>query len=480
MKLTQTTTQQQRILPTQIQYLNFLKLQQQELVQAIREEMEDNVFLESDLQTDEEHAGDELDRELTYEDSDTYEEEFSYREAGINDSKLHAEKKSIFSNAGGLVYAREEILESVRLLKITDEQFKIAEYVMHCLDNDSYLRMSTDDIADSLSFSWQRVIEADEVETVIGFIQEASPAGCAARNLRECMLLQIFRKAKKTKADVNAYGIIEEDFELLCSRNFQEIATRHELNEQELQDAMKVIRKLNAYGCNLDEVVSNQTTRAETAIDFIIAEDETGELKGELAESYLGYVRISTATAETLKSLTERKKKSRTEAAQETYLKSKAQSAKWFVDCISQREQSMKLVIDCIVDIQRNYLKSGDNQDLVPMVLQDIADRTDLDVSTVSRITSTRFAETPHGKLALKDLFTFGIQSSDGVMISNSNVKDMLAAIISEEDKNNPYTDQQIAAILANKGITIARRTVLKYRDELGFPPAKLRMKAAA
>lgn len=480
MKLTQSTTQQQRILPTQIQYLNFLKLQQQELVQAIREEMEDNIFLEADMQPAEEASGDDLDKEMTYEDSDSYEDEFSYREAGVNDSKLHAEKKSIFNNTGRLVYAREEILESVRMMRINDEQFRIAEYLIHCLDNDSYLRMNTDDIADSLSFNWQRVIEPEEVERVIGFIQEAGPAGCAARDLKECMLLQIFRKTKKTRADVNAYAIVEEDFDLLCSRNFTEIASKHELTEQELLDALKVIKKLNAYGCNLDDVVSTQNTKAETAIDFIIAEDEKGELKGELAESYLGYVRINTNTAETLRSLTERKKKTKAEAAQETYLKSKAQSAKWFVDCISQREHSMKLVIDCIVTLQRKYLTSGNNQDLVPMVLQDIADRTKLDVSTVSRITSTRFAETPHGKLALKDLFTFGIESSNGVMISNSNVKDMLAVIISEEDKNNPYTDQQIAAILAERGIKIARRTVLKYRDELGFPPAKLRLRSAA
>ena len=136
-------------------------------------------------------------------------------------------------------------------------------------------------------------------------------------------------------------------------------------------------------------------------------------------------------------------------------------------------EQHRKDIAD-----MRQYMRN--KQDLVPMVLQDIADRTKLDVSTVSRITSTRFAETPHGKLALKDLFTFGIESSNGVMISNSNVKDMLAVIISEEDKNNPYTDQQIAAILAERGIKIARRTVLKYRDELGFPPAKLRLRSAA
>lgn len=480
MKLNQTNTQQQRILPTQIQYLNFLKLQQHELQQTIREEIEENIFLEEDIKNDEEPTGDELDAELTYDDADTYEDEYSFKETGVNDSKLHNEKRDVMNNTEGLVYAREQLLEEIRTLNVTPEEFEIAEYVIHSLDSDGYLRVTADDIADSLSFAWQRMVDMETVQRVIEMVQNTGPAGIAAHNLQECMLLQLFRKEKKNKYDAIAYGIVEDDFNLLCERNFSTICQKHEINDEDIKMVLKTLKRLHASPCNLEDAVNQKARKEDSGIDFVINEDENGKLQGELVESFIGAVKINTVTAETLKALSQKKKKTKSESSQETFLKNKAQAAKWFLDCISQREHSMKLVIDSIITLQEKYLRSGNKQDLVPMVLQDIADRTNLDVSTVSRITSARYAETAHGKLALKDLFTFGIQGANGNLISNINVKEMLLAIINEEDKSNPYTDDQIAKILAGRGIKIARRTVLKYRDEFGLPAAKYRSRKAA
>jgi RNA polymerase sigma-54 factor len=348
------------------------------------------------------------------------------------------------------------------------------------LDSDGYLRVTADDIADSLSFAWQRMVDMETVQRVIEMVQNTGPAGIAANNLQECMLLQLFRKEKKTKYDAIAYGIVEDDFNLLCERNFSTICQKHEINDEDIKMVLKALKRLHASPCNLEDAVNQKARKEDSGIDFVISEDENGKLQGELVESFIGAVKINTVTAETLKALCQKKKKTKNESSHETFLKNKAQAAKWFLDCISQREHSMKLVIDSIISLQEKYLRSGNKQDLVPMVLQDIADRTDLDVSTVSRITSARYAETVHGKLALKDLFTFGIQAANGNLISNINVKEMLLAIINEEDKSNPYTDDQIAKILAGRGIKIARRTVLKYRDEFGLPAAKYRSRKAA
>lgn len=480
MKLNQTTTQQQKILPTQIQYLNFLKLQQHELQQTLRQEIDDNLFLEEDSKVEEEAETDEMAQELSYEDADTYEDEYSFREAGVNDSKIHVEKRDVFSNSEKPVNTREELIEELRTLKLNEQQFNIATYIIHCLDTDGYLRISADDIADNISFGWQSIINTDVVEEVIEAIQNCGPAGICARDLRECLMLQIFRKEKKTRNDVNAYNILDENYAMLCDRNFSGICEAQQLDEEALKNAMKVIKRLNAVPCNLDDAVNMLPKKADHGIDFIISEDEHGNLKGELVESYVGSVRISNTAMETLKALAKKKGKTRSESMQETYLKNKAQSAKWFLDCISQREASMKMVIDCILKLQEKFFRSNNKQDLEPMVLQDVADMIGLDVSTISRITSTRYADTMHGKIALKDLFTFGIQTSNGEFVSNINVKEMLAAIISEEDKNNPYTDNEISKILESKGVKIARRTVLKYRDELNVPPAKLRALRAA
>lgn len=480
MKLNQSATTQQRILPTQIQYLNFLKLQQHELQQNLREEIEENLFLEEDVKSDEDIEGDDLTQDLSYEDADTYEDEYSFREVGVNDSKLHAEKRDIMSNAEGYVNTREELVEELRTMHLKEEDFNVGSYIIHCLDTDGYLRTSCDDIADALSFKLARIIDVEEVERILEMVQNCGPHGVGARNLRECLMLQIFRTEKKTRTHVHAYNILDENFNLLCDRKFSAIREAQELNQEQVDAALRLIKKLNANPCNLDSSSSPIQKKVETGIDFVIMEDENGVLKGELADSYISSVRINNAAVEMLKSLAKKKKKTKTEAQKETFLKSKAQSAKWFLDCISQRERSMKLVINCIVELQEKFLRSNNQQDLVPMVLQDIADRTELDVSTISRITSTRFADTTHGKLPLKDLFTFGIQASNGAYISNINVKEMLGIIIENEDKNNPYTDYQISKILEEKGIKIARRTVLKYRDELNVPSAKFRVLKAA
>lgn len=479
MKLQHTTGQIQKILPTQIQYLNFLKLQNHELMQTIREEMEDNPFLEEDVNENEEQAGDELDQEMSYVDSDTYEDSYSIREAGVNDSRLHEEKRDIMNNCSRMNTTREDIIEEVRSMSTSPAQFELACYLINSLEDDGYLRASTDEIADSLSFSKQQMIETAEVEAALELVQACEPAGIGARDLRECLMIQLFRKEKKTRADVLAYNILDENFHIFCDRGFAELQGIYEVEQDKIMAALKSIKVLNARPAFLDDV-PNPKLQAATDIDFLIIENERGELIGELASSFSGYIKFSADAQEQLSALSQKKTKRVTDQQRETFLKSKSKHAKWFMDCISQREQSMKQVIDAIVGIQHEYFRTGDKQELKPMVLQNIADVTGLDISTISRITSTRAADTPIGKVMLKDMFTQGVQADNGIMISNANVKDLLADIIAQEDKNSPYTDEHLSRILADKGIKIARRTVLKYREQLHIPAAKYRLKAAA
>lgn len=479
MKLQHTTGQIQKILPTQIQYLNFLKLQNHELLQTIKEEMEDNPFLEEDVTENEEVAGDELDQDLSYVDSEEYEDGYSIREVGVNDSRIHDEKRDIMNNCSRMNTTREDVIEEVRSMSTSPQQFDLACYLINSLDSDGYLRSSTDEIADSLSFSRQKMIDVSEVDAALEIVQACEPAGIGARDLRECLMIQLFRKEKKTRADVLAYDILDEHFHVFCERGFAELQGIYEVEQEKILAALKSIKALNARPAYLDDVPMPKV-QAASDIDFIITENERGELVGELASSFSGFIKFSSDAQDQLSALNRKKSKKVDEQQRETFLKSKSKHAKWFMDCISQREQSMKQVIDAIVAMQSEYFTTGDKQTLKPMVLQNIADVTGLDISTISRITSTRAADTPIGKVMLKDMFTQGVQANNGVMISNANVKDVLAGIIAQEDKNNPYTDEHLSRLLSDKGIKIARRTVLKYREQMNIPAAKYRMRAAA
>ncbi|MFN8308761.1 MAG: RNA polymerase factor sigma-54 [Chitinophagales bacterium] len=477
MILTQTQRQVQRILPTQIQYLNLLKLQQHELQQAISEELEDNPLLETIEEKEEQ--GDDFDEALEYAEADSYDDGETLAERGINDRKLHEEKRDMMSNTPCFDTSREDLKNDLRSLHLTARQFDIVCYIVDSLDEDGYLRTTTSEIMDELSFAWQMILNPSDIEEAIELVQQCDPVGVGARNLQECLLLQLFRKEKKSKADVIAYDVVEESFDLMCSRSFEKIRERHQLTSEQLQSAMEVIKKLKAKPAQLDSTKQTERQQAAT-VDFVIAEDENGVLCATLTHTFAPNLRFNNDTEKELAALLRKKKKSAKEQERETFLKSKMQSAKWFVDCINQRERSLQLVINAILRKQKAYLLSGDKSDLKPMILQDIAEQTGLDVSTVSRITSTRCADTPVGTIYLKELFTQSIATEEGEAISNAGVKQMLVQIIASENKLQPLNDVQIAKLLEERGVKIARRTVVKYRELMNVPAAKLRYQAAA
>lgn len=476
MKIQRTTLQTQKILPSQIQFLNFLKLQREELLQTLALHLEENPFLED---THSEEPEEEAEEQLSYEDADTYEDEFSIREAGVNDRCIHEEKRDIFNNSSRGNTTREDIVEEVRSLKLSPLQFDIACYIINSLDEDGYLRQDLDSVIDHFSFARQQIVSGEEVELALDAVQNCDPAGIGARDLRECLMLQLFRKEKKSRTDALAYWILEEYFHLLAERKLEEIQTHCECSAEQLQQAMRAIKQLKARPAYIDEPTTLRTPVASD-IDFIITKDNEGNLVGALASSFAGRIRISADSEQLLSAVSKKPKKSVTTRNQETFLRTKAREAHWFIDCIAQREESMKKVIDAIIKLQKDYLISGEKSDLKPMILQNVADMIGLDVSTISRITSTRSADTPIGKIHLKDLFTTGVQSGEGQTISNANVKEILAEIIAGEDKRHPYTDEELARLLAARGIKIARRTVLKYREQLRIPVGKLRCLQAA
>lgn len=477
MKIQRTTLQTQKILPSQIQFLNFLKLQREELLQTLALHLEENPFLEDTCSDEQEEETEEL--PLSYEDADTYEDEFSIREAGINDRSIHEEKRDIFNNSSRGNTTREDIIEEVRSMRLTALQFEIACYIVNSLDEDGYLRQDLDSVIDHFSFARQQIVSEEEVQIALDAVQNCDPAGIGARDLRECLMLQLFRKEKKTRTDALAYGMLEDCFHLLTERKLDELQTQCECSTEQLQQAMRTIKLLKARPAYIDEPTTLKAPVA-TDIDFIITKDNDGNLVGALASSFAGRIRISADSEQLLSAVSKKTKKNITGKNQETFLRTKAREAHWFIDCIAQREESMKKVIDAIIKLQKDYLISGEKSDLKPMILQNVADMIGLDVSTISRITSTRSADTPIGKIHLKDLFTTGVQSGEGQTISNANVKEILAEIIAGEDKQHPYTDEELARLLAARGIKIARRTVLKYREQLRIPVGKLRCLQAA
>lgn len=447
-------------------------------MQTVAQQLTENPFLEDSHSEDGE--GENEDAEvLNYADDDTYEEEYSIKEAGINDRSIQEEKKDVFNNASRNITSREELIEEVRSMKANEKDFDLACHIINSLDDDGYLRQTIDSLTDDYSFSKQQMIQSEDVEHVLEMIQNCEPAGIGARNLGECLQLQIFRKAKKTRADVLAYNILDEHFDLLCERRFNELEEIYEVDQVRLQQALKVIKNLKAKPVSIDEPVSLQFSPS-TDIDFVITKDDQGKIIGLLASTFEGRLKISADSEELLSAVAKKSGKSVSERSYETFLKAKAKDARWFIDCLLQREHSMKLVINAIIKMQKDYLITGETSDLKPMILQNLADMTGLDVSTISRITSARCADTPIGKLYLKDLFTKGLLAEDGNSISNANVKEMLGEIIAQENRLRPYTDEDISKILRERGIKIARRTVLKYREQLHIPVAKLRALRAA
>ncbi len=467
----------QKLSPQQIQVIKLLEIPAVQLEQRIKKELEENPVLElrddepTDGETYEEDSSSDKDNdEFSLEDYMDEDDIPEYKLAANNYSKDDKQIDIPFS-AGTSFH--ESMHEQLGLADLDDDKRKLAEYVIGNIDDDGYLRRDLMSISDDLAFNLNINVSEKELEELLDIIQDFDPAGVGARDLRECLLLQIQRK-KATPACMLAEKIISENFEEFTKKHYDKILRKFNVSEDELKDAMAEILKLNpkpggSYSNPLNK--SNQVIVPDFLLDNI-----DGELSLSLNQRNVPDLRMNSTYMDMLRTYTENKKNiSKDQKDAMMFVKQKFDSAKWFIDAIRQRQQTLILTMSEIIDFQKEYFMEGDETKLKPMILKDIADRTGLDISTISRVSNSKYIQTHFGIFPLKYFFSEGMQKDTGEEVSTREIKKILEDCINAEDKRKPLTDDKLAQILKDKSYPIARRTVAKYREQLGIPVARMR-----
>jgi RNA polymerase sigma-54 factor len=454
--------QQARILPQQIQLLNIFHLTSMELEQRIQQELEENPLLEELNEEDK----DELQSDGPQDFADW--EEYGYDD--IPDYKT--EYANFFSDqqmpdrplAQGADF-RAQLKVQLQMLLQTEKEKKLAAFIVDSLNDAGMLDQDLSSVAEDFSFSQGSWVETEELEAVLKVVQSLDPPGLGARNIRECLLLQLERKPSQDMHVAIAIRMIRDHYDALNNRQIEKIMQALDIDEQAFHDALHCIASLQLRPLEDDQgfVAGSQQINPEFIISW---EDE--HIKVSLTRQKS--LQINRGWMETVRQQCHEK-----DRATNTYLKSKLQSAEWFISSLQQREHSMLAIMHAIVNWQKDYFQEGDPLMLKPMILKNIAEKTGLDMSTISRITSNKYAATPFGNILLKDLFTEGLESSSGESISSRVIQETLREVVDKEDKHQPFTDHELVDILNNKGFRIARRTIAKYRDMLKIPAAKLR-----
>ena len=457
--------QTQKLSPLQIQTIKLIELPVQELEQRIRKELEENPVLDEDLPKDKED--DEAPREVSlseYKEDDAIP---SYRLRSDNYSKDERPQYNTFSVKESFT---QSLMEQLGYRNLTEHQYSVASFIVGSLDDDGYLRRSIDSLVDDLSFRANIETDEEEVLQMLKVIQEFEPIGVGARDLRECLLLQI-RHCKKSPAVENAVKILEHHFNDFTSKHFQKIMTRMGLSEEDMKAAIAKILKLNpSPGGQIDDSYSDQ---AQQIIPDFVLEYKDGELILTMPRFSIPELRVNRKYADLLMAAANSSEREMKEAA--AFVRKKLDSAKWFVEAIKQRHNTLQSTMQAIIDYQREYFIDGDETHLKPMVLKDIAEKTGYDISTISRVVNSKYIETHFGIYSLKYFFSEGLENQDGEEVSTRELKKALQECVDAEDKHKPLTDDELVVKMTERGYKVARRTVAKYRDQLGIPKARLR-----
>lgn len=470
---------QQKLSPQQIQMIRLLELPTLELEERVKHELEDNPALEEgkEPQDDLEHSEEEENFAAEGSDNEDLSLGDYFSADDIPEYKLQqmterAERKEEIPFAEGESLS-EFLLEQLRLRELPEKQVKIAEYIIGNLDDDGYLRRDLSAIADDLVF--QAGVEADEaeVEQVLRIIQDFEPAGIGARDLKECLLIQL-NKREKTEATRLALRILNSYFEDFTRKRYERILKTLDITEEELKRAIREITLLNPKpGSSWGDTM--ETAMSQVVPDFVV-EASNGELTLSMNNRGVPDLRINQEYAEMFQDYAGNKANQtadRRDAVQ--FVKQKLDAAQWFIDAIRQRNETLQRTMETIICLQREFFLTGDETTLRPMILKDVAERTGYDISTISRVSNSKYVQTNFGVYPLKYFFSESMQTDTGEEISTREVKKIMKDHVDAEDKRHPLTDEELAAILKEAGYVIARRTVAKYREQLGIPVARMR-----
>ncbi len=470
----------QKLSPQQIQLMKLIQIPTMELDQRIKQELEENPALEEGL--DEEYD-DEYKDDDDFDDYDDTRSE-SEKEIDINDYLSDdADYKTSVNNKGadddeyhvplsqGSSF-HERLTDQIHLRFLSEKQKTIAEIVIGNIDDDGYLSRPLINIVDDLAFSMNIAVTEEEVEEVLEIVQDCDPAGVGARDLKECLILQLERKPGGNLARLTALNILEDYFDEFTKKHYTRIAQKLEITEDELKDAVDQIIKLNPKpGNSMKEASKNMSVITP---DFIITENE-GKLELSMNSRNAPDLKVSKGYENMMRGYSEGALQSRSDKDALLFIKQKLDSAKWFIDAIKQRQNTLFITMSAIMDYQRQYFLTGDETKLRPMILKDIADLIGMDISTISRVANSKYVQTNFGVFSLKYFFSESLSTDSGEEVSSREVKKILSEAIENEHKRKPLTDDRLAELLKENGYNIARRTVAKYREQLNIPVARLR-----
>ena len=473
----------QKLAPQQIQLMKLIQLHTLEFEEELERELEENPALEKVTDDNKEEDYDNLGND--YEDEGTesietdfnvdeylYDDEPSYKTASSNYSPDDEEfdNESLLTE-GQTIY--EYLLEQIRLSNISDEELKIAEYLIGNLDNDGYLRRDLKSIVDDLAFSQGIYTDIPKLEYILeNYIQKLEPAGVGARNLQECLLLQIEKKVSDNPNVGIAASILKNQFDALSNKHYSKIIQRYNIDEEQLKDVLEEIAKLSPkVGGNFD--TQTITINQEIIPDFII-QVKDNEVIPMLNNKNAPTLRVSNEYKEILETYSNDKSSAEHKQAA-LFIKQKLDAAKWYIDAVNQRQNTLIQTITAIAKMQKEYFITGDEKNIKPMILKGISDITGFDISTISRVVKSKYADTPHGIVYLKNLFSDSLTNDEGEEVSTKEIKNHLQEIIDKENKKKPLTDDALVTALKEKGYNIARRTIAKYREQLSIPVARLR-----
>jgi len=476
----------QKLSPQQIQLMKLIQLPTQAFEQRLKEEMVENPALEAGKEEDE-YEKDEFENE-EYDDYDEFEndridaEDINIDEYLSNDEtpdyKLQANNYSDDDEDRSMPFAapvsfHQDLINQLNTFILNDEEREIAEFLVGSIDDMGYIRRSVPDIVDDMAFTQGIYTDEKNVERILHIIHELEPSGVGARDLQECLLLQLKHKTPTEAVDL-AIDILEHQFEAFTKKHYDKLLQKYGVSQDQLKKAIDEIEKLNPKPGGA--FTGNNKMVEHVVPDFTIRIVE-GELELSLNGRNAPELHISKDYQEMMQTYKASRDKSNQQKEAVQFIKQKLDSAKWFIDAIRQRQETLFVTMNAIMHYQEEFFLDGDETKLKPMILKDIADMVGLDISTVSRVANSKYVETPYGTKLIKEFFSEAMKNDQGEDVSTLEIKKILQNVIEEEDKHKPLPDDQLADILKEKGYPIARRTIAKYREQLDIPVARMRKK---
>ena len=456
----------QKLSPQQIQLMKLIQLPTLDFEQKIQREIEENPALEMGKNSENEKS-DDLNDDLNIDDYISDDDTPFYKTSSNNYSS--SEEKSIPYSSG--ISFTEYLISQLKTINLNQNDMKIAEFLVGSIDDAGYIRLKNDEIIDDLAFTQNINTDENKILEILKIIQTFDPPGVGAQSLKSCLAIQLKRKERSYTTNL-AIDIIENSFEQFSKKHYQKLLNKYSISEDILKEVISLISKLNP---KPGGAYSGLNKPIEQVIPDFKISIENNELSLELNYRNSPYLNISKDYDEMLKGykLDKNKTKSQKEAIQ--FIKQKLDSAKWFIDAVKQRQQTLFITMQAIMNYQKEYFITGDEKNIKPMILKDIANEIEMDISTISRVANSKYVDTPYGTKLLKEFFSESMKTLSGEEISTIEIKKILEKIVSNEDKRKPETDEKLVKLLKDKGYQIARRTVAKYREQLNIPVARLR-----